>query len=373
MTLKYIFPILVFIASVAGCATFGTKPHEVSGERFFEEYLHKGHGHEIRGDLVEAIKQYKLAMTVNPANQEVGDSIKRVKKALRELAEKHYGAGLKFYNEGKYGRGRQQFLVALRLWQDYPEVTNALITRKRIQIKRYIVHIVKPGESVSKLAKTYYGDSRKFSIIAKYNGFDDATRIDVGQKVKIPEIEGVGFFAGKEPIETEPLALSDLEFMEWDWEDYALEERAEPVDQVAIYRDHGIDLFRKKRYQLAIVEFIKVFNAQPEDSIALLYSYKSHYQFGTALFKKRDYLGARDQFEASMRYKNDCNKCKLYIKKSEDSYIDMHYKRGIKSFDKERLKEAIKEWELVRLVDPEYKKVNELINKARTLLKKIEE
>jgi cell fate (sporulation/competence/biofilm development) regulator YmcA (YheA/YmcA/DUF963 family) len=51
----------------------------------------------------------------------------------------------------------------------------------------------------------------------------------------------------------------------------------------------------------------------------------------------------------------------------------MHYKRGIRFFDKERLNEAIKEWELVRYMDPDYKKVNELINKAKMLLEKIEE
>ena len=67
------------------------------------------------------------------------------------------------------------------------------------------------------------------------------------------------------------------------------------------------------------------------------------------------------------------NFCKLYIKKSEDLYKETHYKRGIRFFDRERLIEAIKEWELVRLIDPNYKKVNELIKKAGTLLKKIEE
>jgi hypothetical protein len=63
----------------------------------------------------------------------------------------------------------------------------------------------------------------------------------------------------------------------------------------------------------------------------------------------------------------------MYISKSEDLYKEMHYKKGIRFFDREQLTKAIKEWELVRSMDPDYKKVNELISKAKTLLKKIEE
>ena len=356
-----------------GCATFGERPHEVVKEDLFKEYLQKGRECEDKGDPVEALKQYKLAMTVDPANKEVIDGSNRVETALRSLAEKHYKAGLELDKTGKYARSRQQFLIALRLWSDYPEATNMLITRKRIKIKRYVVHTVMPSESVSKLAKIYYGDPEKFSIIAKYNNFDDASRIAAGQKIKIPEIEGVDFLVGKEPIETESLPVDNSEIAEWDWEDYALEDRPEPVDQVAIYRNHGVDLFRKREYQMAIVEFSKVLNANPDDNIALAYAHKSHYQLAMDFYAKKDYLGARDQFKASLRYTKDCYDCNLYISKSEDLYKEMHYKEGIRFFDREQLNEAIKEWELVRFMDPDYKKMNELINKAKTLLKKIEE
>lgn len=374
--LALIFPALLFawaLIGPCGCATFGERPREVVREDLFTEYLQKGRECEDKGDLVEALKQYKLAMTVDPANKEVIDVSNGVETALRRLAEKHYKAGLKLDKAGKYARSRQQFLIALRLWPNYPEAIRMLTTRKRIKIKRYVVHTVRSSESVSQLAKIYYGDPEKFSIIAKYNNFDDASRIAVGQRIKIPEIEGVDFLVGKEPIETESLPVDNSEIAEWDWEDYALEDRPEPVDQVAIYRNHGVDLFRKGEYQMAIVEFNKVLNANPDDNIAIAYAHKSHYQLAMDFYAKKDYLGARDQFKASLRYTKDCYDCNLYITKSEDLYKEMHYKEGIRFFDRERLNEAIKEWERVRVMDPDYKKVNELINKAKTLLKKIEE
>ena len=373
MKSQYLIFVFILGVSVAGCATLGMQPHETPEEKLFDEYFQKGRASEYKGDLVAAFNQYKLALTVNSSNQEVLDHANRVKSSLRRLAEGHYKAGLKLNEEGKYGRGRQQFLIALRLWPDFPEVIERLTTRDRIQIKRYVVHTVKSGESVSRLAKIYYGDSQKFPIIAKYNNFTDATRIEVGQKIKIPEIEGMEFLAGKESIETEGLEPVELSLIEWDWEEYALEEREEPVDQVAIYRNHGIDLFRKKHYHLALVEFRKVLNAQPDDRFAVLYSHKSHYQLAMDFFNKRDYLAARDQFQAARRYRSDCQECDLYIERSEDLYKDLHYKKGIKFFDRELLSKAIREWELVRLIDPNYKKVNELIDKAKTLQKKIEE
>ena len=60
------------------------------------------------------------------------------------------------------------------------------------------------------------------------------------------------------------------------------------------------------------------------------------------------------------------------IKKSEDLYREMHYKRGMKYFGNEQLREAIQEWELVRARDPKYKRVGYLIDKAETILKNIE-
>jgi tetratricopeptide (TPR) repeat protein len=127
------------------------------------------------------------------------------------------------------------------------------------------------------------------------------------------------------------------------------------VDQVAIQRDHGIALFSENMYQEASVEFQKVLNVNPEDKIARKYAHEIRFQQAEALFEKEDYLAARDQFKASIRYKKDCEECRVRMKESEDLYKEMHYKKGIQYFGKELLVEAIEEWELVKAVDPKYK------------------
>ena len=42
-------------------------------------------------------------------------------------------------------------------------------------------------------------------------------------------------------------------------------------------------------------------------------------------------------------------------------------------YGKEQMVEAVNEWETVRLIDPKYKRVDYLINKANTILKNLEE
>jgi hypothetical protein len=111
---------------------------------------------------------------------------------------------------------------------------------------------------------------------------------------------------------------------------------------------------------------------EPHDKVTLEYAHKSHFYNAVALFDKEDYLQAKSEFEASHRYKSDCEECLAYIKKSEDLYKEMHYKRGMKYFGNEQLREAIQEWELVRARDPKYKRVGYLIDKAETILKNIE-
>ncbi len=379
---QYFIYIVVLITSFTGCTSLGEKYSmgifEPPKERFFRNSLRKGREFEQKRDMVAARKQYKLAMTVNPSSQEAMESHSRMKRQINKEAKQHYQAGLKLNEEGKYGRARQEFLIALRLRPDYPEVVNMLTSRKRIKIKRFIVHTIRPGESLSKVAGIYYGDHQKFPIIAKYNNITDATRVHEGQEIKVPEIEGVEFYIGRETVKTEETGVEYSGF--WDWEAVreeatgvkAPQDEQEAEEQIAIYRDHGIDLYYTRQYQDALVALNLALNMEPGDKTTLEYAHRSHFENARVLFDQGDYLQAKREFEASLKYKSDCQECVAYVKKSEDLYKEVHYKRGMQYFGKQQLKEAIQEWELVRTRDPNYKRVEYLINKAETILQNIE-
>jgi len=355
-----------------------------SREELEQKFLTKGRTFEQSGDLVAALKQFKLAATVNPDNQEAIESCHRLESALHGLAKKHYETGLNLYTKGKYDLARREFLTALRLQPDHPEVINILTSRRRIQTKRYVEHTVKPSETLSKLAQLYYGDYRHFPLIAKYNNLTDATRIRVGQKIKIPEVGGLPFVVPEIQVNANEKECPDMGFP--DLVDHELEAEKEVPSQdvkttqeegrsgqAIFYRELGLHLFADKKYAEAGAAFEKVIEEVPEDSIGVEYAHRCHFELGMSYFRQRDYLSAKDQFERSLLYKDDCGKCHYYIKRSEDLYKETHYKKGMQYFYAERLVEAINEWSLVKELDPQYKRVDYLINRAEIIMKKIQE
>jgi len=446
---------LFLFAVVAGCAQAPTKP----SADLPDQYISKAQEFEARGDLVEALEQYKVALTVDPQNQLAKEKASQLESSLGELAEKHYQNGLAFHRKGEYNRARQEFLTTLRYNPDHPEAKKMLQEHvlEDQQVKGYVLHTIQPDESISMLAKKYYGDFKKFQIIAEYNQLEDATKVRGGQEIKVPVVEGIPFFAKPEDIITvsgeipkssltevvlvkkfithtvEPgESLSKLALRYYgDYKKFPiiaqynqLDENAgvrvgqkiripevegvpfaakpteederqtempvtsaaieEPqtgekeerelaaVDQSANYRELGIEFFNEKDYPAAISEFKKVLNVNPADNTTLKYLSASHFQQGLIVFAKEDYLTARDEFEASLQYNAECEKCGEYIKKSEETYLEIHYNKGVSYFGDEKLAEAVQEWELVYNIDPEYKEVDSNLKKTRKLLERLE-
>ena len=373
--------IVILLIMVSGCAEHRKK-------NLLQSYLQTGKEYEDKGKLAEAYKQYKLAITVSPQNRKAAKGIDRLEKELHKWAEKYYREGMKFHNQGKYHLARRKFLTALKFWPDHPRALKMLTPRKHVKYKKHIEHIehiIKQGESLSKIAMIYYGDYRKFGIIAEYNNITDASRTHVGQKIIVPAIEGVPFVTEKQAVKTEEIKTPDSAILDQEIKKAEVEEKKEPVDEeikeeleepvdeMEIYRSQGVEFFNKMKYREAIAEFNKVMNVNPDDATVVEYLARSHFQCAVALFEKKNYLKAIKEFEVSLQYNKNCPTCREYIKKSEKTYMEIHYKRGIAHFAKEQLVEAIMEWKLVQTIDSNYKAVANNLKKAKILLKRLEE
>jgi tetratricopeptide (TPR) repeat protein len=237
-----------------------------------------------------------------------------------------------------------------------------------ITVRGFVLHIVKAEESLSGLAKMYYGDYRKFDLIAKFNDMEKTDSLRVGQEIKIPQVEGVPFLA----IEKD----QDIEVVEIPETVPAAEEMPQKetiVDQVAAYRELGIELFKQKNYADAILELQKALNANPDDKVAKNYLSLAYFEQGVVSFDNEDYTQAIEAFKTSQTYNSNCESCETYIKKSEENFKDLHYRKGISFFWREKLTEALDEWELVYEIDPDYKDVGKNIERVRNLLERLEE
>ena len=374
----------IVIGCLTGCAHFGKEASKRQTEEvFFNRSLHEAVEHESRGEWLEALRDYRLALTVRPGNPQALDGRRRLEDRVKSLAEEQYKAGQHLQKEGKFAEARRQFLAALRLWPDHQEALRTLTSKKRLSVKEHIVHILLPGESLSKLARDYYGDPAKFVLIARYNQITDTHLVQVGQEIKVPLLADLAAKPAGEKTPEMDEKDQDIPQGYWDWSslDAELAERKKPsetaraegADQIASYRELGLELFREGRHQEALFEFNKVLCVYPDDGVATDYSYRASFELGLVLFQMKDYLAAREHFLASLKYKSDCQQSHAYVKESEELYKELHYKRGIEFYGKEQLSEAIKAWETVQRMDPEYKRVDYYIRKAREIQKKLEE
>ena len=515
------------LAMLAACAT------APSSRKLAADYIAKAQAFEQDGDLVAAYEQYQLTLTVQPDNKTAQTKVAEIEPQLKALAADHYQTGLQFYKMGQYPQARQAFLTALRYDPEHEGAKGKLAEFDRgiSAANKYILHTVKPGETISSLAEKYYGDYRKFHIIAKYNEIEDATRLAVGQQIKVPVIKGMPIVAGTHDIRTEdgkPASLMEEDVVvvrryvrhvvkpgdslsklagiyygdvkRYDviadfnglasptaisvGQELKIPETAEtpliagqPIEVVpqqngmdeeanggmtANYRNLGKELYANKDYDGAITEFGKVLNTVPEDAEAKAYmakayhakgkqaydraaypqaidalekalkydkdcgdcrqliensrkkstaadkrgtalalyrtqkydqaiaklevlakvnpqdtevrSYlaKSHYQYGLELLEQEKFLQARDNFQATLKYDPNCEKCEQNVAKAESMFKDRHYRQGLAEFQREKLNEAIRQWEMVYKLDPNYRDVQRNLEKARTLLKRLE-
>lgn len=55
-----------------------------------------------------------------------------------------------------------------------------------VNVQSGLKYTVKSGDTLSKIAKRFYGDANHYHQIAKASGIDNPDRIDVGQEVTLP-------------------------------------------------------------------------------------------------------------------------------------------------------------------------------------------
>ena len=82
----------LLIMLLVACASMGRK----SPEALAKDYSAKAQKFEKQGDLVEALKHYKLVLTVDPDNQPAQQKIAALEPQMLKLADKHYREGLKY-------------------------------------------------------------------------------------------------------------------------------------------------------------------------------------------------------------------------------------------------------------------------------------
>jgi nucleoid-associated protein YgaU len=74
-----------------------------------------------------------------------------------------------------------------RAWEEIKKVDPAFADlQHEITVGPEAMYVVKSGDSLSKIAKSYYGNANDYKKIAEANNMPDADKIQAGQQLKIP-------------------------------------------------------------------------------------------------------------------------------------------------------------------------------------------
>jgi len=423
---------LLSIVIISGCVTLsGTaKPNP----KLAAQYLEKGQDLEKQGDLPAALEQYKLALTADPQNESAMQNNERLTGELSKLADARYDLGMKYHRQGKYALARKQFLTALKYRPDHPGASRMLVSRQPEKAPEYVLHevqkgeslsmiakkyygdykkfdiiadynnlkdatmvkpgqtikipnitgtmpaqpaaktkwegadfvmhTIEPGQSISKLAQIYYGDYHKFHIIAQFNKMDDATQVNVGDKVKIPKVDGLPFHQPVEdrqqktrmPVQAgaktqamappSPLPESEPQTNALDIPQTLQPEEADKTangnnEQVLAYREAGIELYNEGKYEDAIFELNKSVEALPNDQQTRAYLAKAYFESGKTQLDQKEYDSAKEAFESALQFDPDCAECKSYIEKSKSGPLLTYRTKGIDYYNRNQFGDAI--------------------------------
>lgn len=348
--------LLLLCTVLASCTALDKKQApamDTEKARLFRQFYKKAVYLEHHKDLVEARKNYQLALTVAGSNKAARQSLININKQLQSRADRSYQKSLELRKNGKYQDATRCLLIALRLWPDHTGARQALTADQGLEIQTHRWHTIKKKETLSKISHLFYGTPHQSDSIARANHIQDATRIRPGVKLKIPELKD-------HPFVNHYLATPSEPFLD------IASPAQKKSDSLAMCRDLGMDLFKNRQFENAAIEFKKVLSTDARDKTARVYLSKTYYQMGTQAHADKNFLTAIKNFKAALAY-DTCPLCEKEMAQSIDGYKEFHYKAGMKFFDRQDLNMAILEWTLVQNMDPEYKKVLELLDKTKKI------
>ncbi len=251
----------------------------------------------------------------------------------------------------------------------------------------FVWHTIQPGQSISRLAQIYYGDYKQFHLIAQYNEMEDATRVKVGDRVKVPKIPDLPFNDPALKEEAEPTAPAPAdqpdesypyqpdtippvapegEAVDTDMAEEQPQEAPEDQmdEQVLAYRDAGIELYNEGRYEDSIFELNKAVEAAPNDDQTTTYLAKAYFKSGIQLFNQQEFSAAQEAFESALQFDPECAQCPEYIQKSQAGPADSHRVKGVEAFNNNQFQDAIAEFEQYLQVRPDDEEVRVMASKS---------
>lgn len=251
-----------------------------------------------------------------------------------------------FYKKGVQNTGKnnalakQYFLTALLYDPSYDKALSGL--RALNMDSPVPEYTVQEGETIESIAKKHYGDPDATVLVATYNNRE---KVVPGTIIHLPLLEKTKR-TGKKIVPVGDDLEADVE------------------------KARG--LLNSGKYQEAMDAAEAVLEKDYLNQGAKEIRNTALYQMAKQAEAKKDYQGALTCYSGMDEDFRDVAKRKQDIKKTMRNIADVHYKKGVKHYINENIRQAIVEWETTLKYNPDHENAKKEIEKAKNLLEKLE-
>ena len=332
---------------------------------------------EREGELRRALDLWKIARVIDKDDAAAREGQTKLEGRIEGAVAQRIQEGRAALQRSSHVEARRRFLAALAMDPFNRTAFDAL--QNDVREVESIPHTVRAGDTLATLAQRYYGDRLRGEVIWETNQLPPNPRLVAGTTLKIPEIPGLPFLRAeprREPLP--PLAApAPAPGATPGPAPGSPPSRSEPVrdepPEVNPLLADARDALERKEYPAALAGLDRLLASTPADREGQDLRKVALYQYGKVQFDQRQYEESYRTLTQLAKIQPGYEDLPRLLQQSKARVVDKHYSEGIKLYRDEKLKEAIREWQVVLEFDPTHVNAKKNIEQAERLLKGLEQ
>ena len=332
---------------------------------------------EREGELRRALDLWKIARIIDKDDAAAREGQTKLEGRIEGAVAQRIQEGRAALQRSSHVEARRRFLAALAMDPFNRIAFDAL--QNDVREVESIPHTVRAGDTLATLAQRYYGDRLRGEVIWETNQLPPNPRLVAGTTLKIPEIPGLPFLRAeprREPLP--PLAApAPAPGATPGPAPGSPPSRSEPVrdepPEVNPLLADARDALERKEYPAALAGLDRLLASTPADREGQDLRKVALYQYGKVQFDQRQYEESYRTLTQLAKIQPGYEDLPRLLQQSKARVVDKHYSEGIKLYRDEKLKEAVREWQVVLEFDPTHVNAKKNIEQAERLLKGLEQ
>ena len=301
---------------------------------------------EKKDEIRIALYYWKIADSLALNNKESAFYISNLKKQIKKEVEKHFWKGIDLYSKNLPDQAIDEFLIIVRCDPDHAEALQYL---RFIQSgKKYTEYEQEKTSELLVESREEVQEMIQYSSVVIKEPFDNKEKYFIVDSVpEIKQIIDEGSL--KEPKKKEV--------------DRIIEVNVNLLKAKSCFNNQDDD------QTISIVS--KILEDDPENGEALALRNIAYFSKGNSLQLKQDHVEALKMFRNVEPGYKDINKKISALEKNLIQRSNFYYKKGVRSFVNEKLKDAIAQWNKALELNPDNREAQKGIKEARSILEKL--